>query len=607
MLNAFRHHGLYRGPPPPSSSSSMTVCAQRLSASRIISGERCGDRTVSPVLNAFRHHGLYRPRLAAPRRSDQVLNAFRHHGLYRTRTAQAAPAGIVACSTPFGITDYIGCPRSPGAAGRSGAQRLSASRIISVGGRLVAVPDCRGAQRLSASRIISGRPRVGRRRLCTCAQRLSASRIISVDSQVFFVHESPRAQRLSASRIISASTGARPRLRFARVLNAFRHHGLYRASPGVGMSAIFQCAQRLSASRIISASGLGRRCDARAVLNAFRHHGLYRSAWVADIGARSRRCSTPFGITDYIGRRARKEPWQARDVLNAFRHHGLYRPRRAVRVPKTRLVSAQRLSASRIISGRRLLPAADHRRQVLNAFRHHGLYRARTTRSTIALRPCAQRLSASRIISAGVVHRDLQPQLAVLNAFRHHGLYRRRRPPPPTPGELDVLNAFRHHELYRPPWTGARVAPSLTPCSTPFGITDYIGLAFDERLQIAKGLCSTPLRDGCSTPFGITDYIGFGADVEPSGEVCAQRLSASRIISVAVAWQAIARPVRAQRLSASRIISAFMTARFSTALSLCSTPFGITDYIGISHDRPGRRAEHVLNAFRHHGLYRDQP
>ena len=87
----------------------------------------------------------------------------------------------------------------------------------------------------------------------------------------------------------------------------------------------------------------------------------------------------------------------------------------------------------------------------------------------------AQRLSASRIISG-----ELDPgQRAVriepvLNAFRHHGLYRER--------------------------VGRDTADRDTVCSTPFGITDYIGLLVggNERL----------IDDVCSTPFGITDYIG---------------------------------------------------------------------------------------------------
>ena len=87
-----------------------------------------------------------------------------------------------------------------------------------------------------------------------------------------------------------------------------------------------------------------------------------------------------------------------------------------------------------------------------------------------------------------------------------------------------VLNAFRHHGLYRPrgvvrkPYEGKFCAQRLSAsriisgycrqvaggyaleCSTPFGITDYIGYPLlDPHVECV-------LR--CSTPFGITDYIG---------------------------------------------------------------------------------------------------
>ena len=92
-------------------------------------------------------------------------------------------------------------------------------------------------------------------------------------------------------------------------------------------------------------------------------------------------------------------------------------------------------------------------------------------------------------------------------------------------------------------------------CSTPFGITDYIGSPI-----IGYWLPDPPM---CSTPFGITDYIGSSA---PRGasirqQLSAQRLSASRIISVRKFW--ITKPAFPLR---------------------CSTPFGITDYIGYAKD-----------------------
>ena len=39
------------------------------------------------------------------------------------------------------------------------------------------------------------------------------------------------------------------------------------------------------------------------VLNAFRHHGVYRTLWGIRADTIARMCSTPFGITEYIGRR----------------------------------------------------------------------------------------------------------------------------------------------------------------------------------------------------------------------------------------------------------------------------------------------------------------
>ena len=183
-----------------------------------------------------------------------------------------------------------------------------------------------------------------------------------------------------------------------------------------------------------------------------------------------RLCSTPFGITDYIGHHAVPDAGPRDDVLNAFRHHGLYRADRRARHPHG---------------------------HVLNAFRHHGLYRARAEPRTAAW-SSAQRLSASRIISDG----------------------------------------------------GHRMGVAMAGCSTPFGITDYIGLS---TAAVAR---STVM-------------------------ICAQRLSASRIISDRHP------PVE------------------HNGSVMCSTPFGITDYIGgCAWQTPRDRG--VLNAFRHHGLYRRQ-
>ena len=157
----------------------------------------------------------------------------------------------------------------------------------------------------------------------------------------------------------------------------------------------------------------------------------------------------------------------------------------------------------------------------------------------------AQRLSASRIISGSPCYHVAMPEWHVLNAFRHHGLYRRPGAAEPPGVERPVLNAFRHHGLYR--WNNC--GPGLWPsghraqrlsasriisattvvvtltleCSTPFGITDYIGRrsasarptlrvlnAFRHHglYRRMRAWATARLTSRCSTPFGITDYIG---------------------------------------------------------------------------------------------------
>ena len=257
MLNAFRHHGLYRVGSSTPHAVLTPASAQRLSASRIISGPLLGDPDVDPIecstpfgitdyigtsISSAYRRGRSAQRLSAsriisgggrggdPGRGRGVLNAFRHHGLYRA-----------ACM-----------PTGPGS--RSSAQRLSASRIISGSWASATATGRRCAQRLSASRIISGRfDVVELMAKPACAQRLSASRIISGHDERS--SQSSRmlcAQRLSASRIISGARRSPRGPLTPCVLNAFRHHGLYRAGR----------------------AGDGRRYP--DVLNAFRHHGLYR-------------------------------------------------------------------------------------------------------------------------------------------------------------------------------------------------------------------------------------------------------------------------------------------------------------------------------------------
>ena len=187
----------------------------------------------------------------------------------------------------------------------------------------------------------------------------------------------------------------------------------------------------------------------------------------------SQRCSTPFGITDYIG-----------GARRGHRHH---------------VSGAQRLSASRIISDGDGSAAISRRFQCSTPF---GI---------------TDYIGTTRYLR-------LPKIVSVLNAFRHHGLYRRLLVGAIViVDRIDVLNAFRHHGLYRQ--RRRVIVGQLTECSTPFGITDYIG----GNITLT-GLAG----EMCSTPFGITDYIGRGTK---------------------------GAPVYGRQ---------------------CSTPFGITDYIGPS-------------------------
>ena len=86
----------------------------------------------------------------------------------------------------------------------------------------------------------------------------------------------------------------------------------------------------------------------------------------------------------------------------------------------------------------------------------------------------------------------------------------------------------------------------------------------------------------CSTPFGITEYIG--------GYPAAYRGARARVLNAFRHHGVYRLPVMsasecctsAQRLSASRSISDATVVAVTRGGNLCSTPFGITEYIGAS-------------------------
>ena len=158
------------------------------------------------------------------------------------------------------------------------------------------------------------------------------------------------------------------------------------------------------------------------------------------------------------------------------------------------------------------------------------------------------------------------------------------------------------------------VAPSM--CSTPCGITDHIGpygsgragdTCSAQRLaasriisvghdRLASGQCV------CSTPCGITDHIGRRLRLWLHPRLVLNALRHHGSYRDVPGFHLTIRS-SAQRLAASRIISDTLAAIGLDGDSQCSTPCGITDHIG---DRRaagiGRRM--VLNALRHHGSYR---
>ena len=275
MLNAFRHHGLLRRPSQTARSEGL-FCAQRLSASRIITrnGNPVAALQIDPVLNAFRHHGLLR--VWGTRVIILVSQCSTPFGI----TDYYAYAGSVTgptsyrCSTPFGITDYYAFDHC---GGRRDSPVLNAFRHHGLLRHSYRSPEGRPDLVLNAFRHhgLLRNPRFlpfGIGGVCSTpfgitdyyAQNVRRSTGPTMDS----------AQRLSASRIITLSLTDDLYLG-CKCSNAFRHHGLLRAAAHTASSLSVSGAQRLSASRIITPFS-GSTITGPVV-------------W----------CSTPFGITDY--------------------------------------------------------------------------------------------------------------------------------------------------------------------------------------------------------------------------------------------------------------------------------------------------------------------
>ncbi len=135
---------------------------------------------------------------------------------------------ILACSTPFGITDeWTRSATVVRSTATSCAQRLSASRMNGPpAGRGFAHRRFR-AQRLSASRMNGQSAGTAVRGALPCAQRLSASRMNGPSVRATTHSEVLGAQRLSASRMngLAVEPQGADLTHVHSVLNAFRHHG----------------------------------------------------------------------------------------------------------------------------------------------------------------------------------------------------------------------------------------------------------------------------------------------------------------------------------------------------------------------------------------------
>ena len=301
VLNALRHHGLFRCRPAPIRACSLP-CAQRLAASRTISvsasrlaampvgacSTPCGITDyfgLAPVGDGQPFTECSTPcgitdyfGCACHETHDQlyVLNALRHHGLFRGIQPPQLPRPRAMCSTPCGITDYFGGgQRGSAALSLSSAQRLAASRTIS-GGEFSLTPTL-PAKCSTPCGITDyfGTTATAATLSTVCAQRLAASRTISDSADERTNRHFQCAQRLAASRTISAIPSSATKL-------------LY---PG---------AQRLAASRTISDRYRVPLPAGHGVLNALRHHGLFRGIRARE-GNALLLCSTPCGITDYFG------------------------------------------------------------------------------------------------------------------------------------------------------------------------------------------------------------------------------------------------------------------------------------------------------------------
>ena len=205
--------------------------------------------------------------------------------------------------------------------------------------------------------------------------------------------------------------------------------------------------------------------------------------------ARSKKCSTPFGIRDVFTTRSRSSAAAAR--------------------------CAQRLSASEMSS--RGHQARDRQGiPVLNAFRHQR-----------CLHYCRINANGTRWVCS--------TPFGIRDVFTQNSVRVER--------QILVLNAFRHQRCLHALGPVAIVSRSM--CSTPFGIRDVFTrmrstkrATYSSAQRLSASEMSSPTNTGnrsaatkCSTPFGIRDVFTRCWPGTSPRRLRAQRLSASEMSS----------------------------------------------------------------------------
>ena len=205
-----------------------------------------------------------------------------------------------------------------------------------------------------------------------------------------------------------------------------------------------------------------------------------------------------------------------------------------------------------------------------------------------------------------------------------------------------VLNAFRHQRMDHPepllnqsPATSAQRlsastngSPARLPtmslrirgCSTPFGINEWITYRHDgskcawrlvlnafrhQRMDHNRCRHKSNTTTRCSTPFGINEWITRVPSDRADRDSC-RVLNAFRHQRMDhYPTSRISLPVRsAQRLSASTNGSPVGYDQQAWG-DMCSTPFGINEWITVTQADPLADGLLVLNAFRHQRMDHD--